>query len=101
MTSAFSWRGGEDGPGMQIDLVIDRNDNMINLCEIKFSSGLYQIDKKYHEVLRDKRTEFLNTTHTRKAVQTTMITSFGLKQNDYGSEITSEVILDDLFECAT
>jgi len=40
----------------------------------------------------------VNATHTRKAVQTTMITTFGLKKNEYGAEIASEVVLDDLFE---
>ena len=98
LTSAFSWRGVHNGEGTQIDLIIDRNDNIINLCEIKFSSGQYQIDKKYHESIRNKKSAFANSTHTRKAVQTTMITTFGLKKNDYSAEIVSEVTLDDLFE---
>ena len=98
LTSAFSWRGEYETAGAQVDLVIDRNDNIINLCEVKFSSGLYQIDKKYYESMRNKRTAFVNATHTRKAVQTTMITTFGLKKNEYGAEIASEVVLDDLFE---
>jgi AAA+ ATPase superfamily predicted ATPase len=98
LTSAFSWRGEYEGTGAQIDLIIDRNDNIINLCEIKFSSGPYQIDKKYHKSMRDKKTAFVHSTRTRKAVQTTMITTFGLKQNDYSAEIVSDVVLDDLFE---
>ena len=97
LTSAFSWRGSFDGKGAQVDLVIDRNDNMVNLCEIKFSSGKYQIDKRHSESMRHKRSAFVNTTHTRKAVQTTMITTFGLVNNSYSAEITSEVVLDDLF----
>jgi AAA+ ATPase superfamily predicted ATPase len=98
LTSAFSWRGEFDGNGAQVDLIIDRNDNIINLCEIKFSSGQYQIDKKYHDSLRNKKSAFSNSTRTRKAVQTTMITTFGLKKNEYSAEIVSEVMLDDLFE---
>ena len=98
LTSAFSWRGEFDGSGAQVDLIIDRNDNIINLCEIKFSSGLYNIDKKYHENIRNKKSIFINSTRTRKAVQTTMITTFGLTKNEYGAEIVSEVTLDDLFE---
>ena len=98
LTGAFSWRGECEGAGVQIDLVIDRNDKIINLCEIKFSSGQFQIDKKLYESLRNKRTAFVNSTHTRKAVQTTMITTFGLQQNAYSAEIVSEVLLDDLFE---
>jgi len=98
LTSVFSWRGKTEESGAQVDLVIDRNDNVINLCELKFSTGEYQIDKKYYESLRNKKTTFLNSTRTHKAVQTTMITTFGLKRNDYSAEIVSEVVLDDLFE---
>ena len=98
LTSVFSWRGEYDGAGAQIDLVIDRNDSVINLCEIKFSSGQYQIDKQYYESLRNKKSAFANSTRTRKYVQTTMITTFGLKKNNYSAEIVSEVVLDDLFE---
>jgi hypothetical protein len=65
---------------------------------MKFSSGQYQIDKKHHESMRNRRAAFVNSTRTRKAVQTTFITTFGLKQNDYSAEIVSEVVLDDLFE---
>ena len=98
LTSAFSWRGEYDGIGAQVDLIIDRNDNIINLCEIKFSSGQYQIDKKYYESMRNRKSAFANSTRTGKYVQTTMITTFGLKQNSYSAEIVSEVVLDDLFE---
>lgn len=97
LTSVFSWRGKHEGAGAQVDLIIDRNDKIINLCEIKFSSGPYQIDKKYYESIRNKRTAFVNSTRTRKAAQITMITTFGLKQNAYSAEIVSEVLLDDLF----
>ena len=97
LTSAFSWRGKYEGSGAQVDLVIDRNDRIINLCEIKFSSGPFEIDKKYHELIRDKRATFMSSTNTRKSVQTTMITTFGLKQNSYSAEVVSEVLLDDLF----
>jgi len=98
LTSAYSWRGEYEGNGAQIDLIIDRNDNVINLCEIKFLSRPYQIDKKYHESMRNKSAAFVNSTRTRKAVQTTMITTYGLVRNDYSAEIVSEVVLDDLFE---
>jgi AAA+ ATPase superfamily predicted ATPase len=98
LTSVSSWRGKHEGAGAQIDLIIDRNDKIVNLCEIKFSSGQFQIDKKYYESMRNKRAIFANSTNTRKSVQTTMITTFGLKQNSYSAEIVSEVVLDDLFE---
>jgi AAA+ ATPase superfamily predicted ATPase len=98
LTAAFSWKGESEGKGSQIDLIIDRNDNLINLCEMKFASGPFQIDKKYNETLRSKRAAFQSSTNTRKATQITMITTYGLKQNIYSAEIPSEVILDNLFE---
>jgi len=98
LTSIFSWRGKSEDKGAQVDLVIDRNDNVINLCEIKFSSGQFEISKSYHESIRNKKTVFINSTKTRKAVQTTMITTYGLKSSNYSAEITSEVVLDDLFD---
>jgi len=98
LTSVFSWRGEHDGVGAQVDLIIDRNDNIINLCEVKFSSGQYQIDKKDYESIRNKKTAFAHSTRTRKYIQTTMITTFGLKKNNYSAEIVSEVTLDDFFE---
>ena len=98
LTSAFSWRGKFENEGAQVDLVIDRNDNVVNLCEVKFSTGMYQIDKKTHESIRNKKATFIGSTRTRKAVVTTMITSYGLAKNLYSSEIMSEVTLDDLFE---
>jgi len=98
LTSAFSWRGKFDNKGTQIDLLIDRGDNVINICEIKFLSGLFKIDKDYHESIRKKKSVFINSTKTRKSVIPTMITTFGLDRNAYSAEIVSEVLLDDLFE---
>jgi len=97
LTSVFSWRGGDEEKA-QIDLMIDRNDQMINLCEMKYSSDEYTIDKKYSEALRRKRGIFISSTGTKKYAQTTLITTYGLKRNAYSEEITSIVELDDLFE---
>ena len=98
LTSSTSWRGNHEDKGVQIDLVIDRNDNLINLCEIKFASGPYTIDKKQYQTLQNKKSAFIYSTKTRKAVQITMITTFGLRQNSYSAELVSQVLLDDLFE---
>jgi len=98
LTAAHSWRGKFEDDGAQIDLVIDRNDNVINLCEIKFSSELFTIKKSDSTSIRNKRAAFIDSTNTRKSVVTTMITTFGLKKNIYSAEILSEVTLDDLFE---
>jgi len=98
LTSIFSWRGNYGDKSVQIDLVIDRNDNVVNLCEMKFSSIEYSVSKDYSAELRRKRSAFLGNTKTRKAVVTTIVTTFGLVKNAHGMEISSQVILDDLFE---
>lgn len=84
--------------GAQIDLLIDRRDNTINLCEMKYASAPYTIDKSYAENLRQKRDVFLKVTGTRKNVFLTMVTSFGLTDNAYAKELIADSLtLDDLF----
>jgi predicted AAA+ superfamily ATPase len=97
LTAAYSWRSEQSRPGAQIDLVLDRGDNVINLCEIKFSSYEYEVDKAYSARLRERAAAFASETKTRKALRTTFITTYGLKQNAYAAEYPSEVVLDDLF----
>jgi hypothetical protein len=97
LTEVSSWRSEHTADGAQVDLVIDRSDKIVNLCEIKYAFSEYEIKKEYDEKLRRMKEIFVSETRTRKAVQTTMITTFGLKRNAYGAAITSEVVLDDLF----
>lgn len=58
LTNVYSWRqraNEEKGvPGAQIDLLIDRNDQIVNLCEVKYSKAEYTICKEYESVLRQK-----------------------------------------------
>lgn len=96
LSNVYSWRYRGD-EGAQVDLVIDRRDNVINLCEIKFSSSEYVIDKAYSKELKHKRDVFKEQTKTRKAVHLTMITTEGVKRNVYFNDIQSEVTLDQLF----
>ena len=91
------WRSKEAENGAQIDFLIDRNDNIINLCEIKYSTKEFVITKSYDENLRNKRSVFIEETNTKKSVHITMITTYGVKQNEYWNNIQSEVLLDDLF----
>lgn len=86
------WRGG------QIDLLIDRNDEVINICELKYSSDKYEITGAYEEHLRERASLFRKKTGTRKALHLTFITTYGVKQNRYSSVVQSEVTMDDLFE---
>ena len=96
-TNTASWRSSEPPEGAQIDLVIDRADRVINLCEIKYSETEFLIDKNYDKVLRNKRSAFIAETKTRKAIHQTMITTYGLAHNEYWGSVQSEITCDDLF----
>ena len=82
--------------GAQIDLVIDRADRVINLCEIKFAKGPFEIDRAYDLNLRNKIEVFRNETKTRKALHLTMITTYGVKPGKYAGLAQSEVVMDEL-----
>ncbi|MEO0339794.1 MAG: hypothetical protein AAF242_11320 [Bacteroidota bacterium] len=81
--SSFFKKGTTAHNGTQIDLVIDRNDRIINLCEIKFYNVAFTITKDYAEKLREKIRVFQETTQTTKQVQLVMITTFGLSSNKH------------------
>lgn len=95
--SCWSRPADEELPGAQIDLLIDRRDHVINLCEIKFSMNEFSIDKDYDRILRNKIDVFRQTTGTKKTIAPTMITTYGVRDNKYSSLIASQVTLDDLF----
>jgi len=97
ITYTSSWRCRDEDGGAQIDLIIDRNDNVINVCEMKFSRKEFVITKEYDKNLRNKVWTFAEKTRTKKAVHTTMITTYGVKRNEYRNNIQSQVTLDDLF----
>lgn len=98
LTSEASWRSSDKENGAQIDLLIDRRDQVVNVCEMKFSINEFTIDKKYEMELRNKIGTFKNETKTRKAVFLTMITTFGVKNNEiYGGLVQNQIIMDDLF----
>ena len=82
---------------MKIDLVLDRKDQIINLCEMKFATNEYEITKNYDNQLRQKKSVFAAKTKTRKAIHITMVTTYGLKQNMYSNSIQSELVLENLF----
>ncbi|MBR6489411.1 MAG: ATP-binding protein, partial [Muribaculaceae bacterium] len=81
----------------QIDLVIERSDRQIHLCEMKFSQELFVIDKNYEQNLREKMTVFRMETKTKKALLTTFITTYGIKNNTHSGIVATQVMMDDLF----
>ena len=83
--------------GAQIDLIIDRRDQVVNLCEIKYALHPYEITPGYMEEVIERREAFRQSTSTRKALHITFITTCGLKANAQSGMVQSEVSLDDLF----
>lgn len=97
-TEVSAWRSSENStPAAQIDLVIDRKDGIIDLCEIKFSKNQFVIDKDYEENLRNKVSAFISENKTRKTIHLIMLTTYGIAKNKYFGIVQKEVFLDDLF----
>ena len=101
-TSASSWRyvAPKDSPSekvAQIDLVIDRSDHVINVCEMKFAKGRFSLTQDYAETVRDRIQLFRDKTKTTKAMQCTFVTTFGIAEGLNNGVIDNEVVAEDLF----
>jgi hypothetical protein len=85
--------------GAQIDLIIDRKDDCINLCEIKFHHTEFTIDQRYAQELEHKIAVFREKTKTKKTIFLTFITPYGIRKNTYSNELVNcEITLEDFFE---
>ncbi|MCR6719130.1 MAG: AAA family ATPase [Chitinophagaceae bacterium] len=100
LTHVSTWRTmpHKGQHGTQIDMLLDRNDRSINLCEIKFCIQEFIIDKKYAAELDNKVNLFRTETGTRKTIFPTMVTTYGCRKNEhYLGRIQAEIVMDDLF----
>ena len=96
--SMWSKIGDDDEAGTQIDLIIKRRDNVVNMCEAKFYSDEFAVNKDYHFKLI-RRKNMLNELIPKKAVvHNTLITTYGLKPGEYASDFIHVVTMDDLFK---
>lgn len=93
-----SWSYRSKEQSAQIDLIIDRSDKAIDLCEMKYSDHPYELKKDYVEWLRERRDLFREVTGTDKTLRLTMIASSGIKQNIYSSSLQGRLSLSDLFK---
>jgi uncharacterized protein len=97
-TSSFAVKGNKEKLGFQIDLLIDRADRVINICEMKFYDAPFTITKDYANKLRLRVANFRETTKTKKNLFLTMVSTYGLAKNEYASSLVqNQVVLDDLF----
>ncbi len=97
-----SWRlvtREKQNTGVQIDLLLDRSDDAITLCEIKYTNKPFVIDKQYAENLQRKNDVFIEKTGTKKQIFISIISANGVKPNQYSRELISSVVtLKDLFK---
>lgn len=97
-TNTSTWYSTDSKEKAQIDLLIDRRDGIINICEMKFSINEFVISKKYAEEIRNKIYQFKEQSKTKKSLFFTMITTFGVARNEYsGSFVQNSIVLEDLF----
>ncbi|WP_040254320.1 AAA family ATPase [Psychroserpens mesophilus] len=90
-----SWRN----ENAQIDLLIDRSDRSVNICEMKFSEHEFTINKSYAANVQKKKTEFINAMSKRKNVFVTFVTTFGVKPNVYSNQVmNNQITIDSLFQ---
>lgn len=101
LTEVNSWYCKADAEkgvfGSQIDLLITRRDQVINLCEMKYSGSAYTITEKVDRSIRNKIHDLVLLTGTKYAIHPTLITTYGLVENTYADYIQSVITLDDLF----
>ena len=84
--------------GVQIDMLIDRNDQTINLCEIKYTNAPYSLDAEEDMRLRNRKATFVRETGTAKSILITMITTYGLTPGGYSDDIHCQVTMTDIFK---
>ena len=98
-TSSFVKKGTDSEDGLQFDMLIDRNDHVINICEIKFYASAFTMDKAQALIYRNKIARFKAVSQTRKQVFFTMITTFGVQPTPASQGLIDiELTMDDLFE---
>ena len=95
----YSWQGRVDeGSGkVQIDLLIDRADGVVDVCEIKYSDEPYELKKDEIENIVRRASVFRELAHQKKSVRTVLIASSGLKSGKYNGNIMAVVTGEDLF----
>lgn len=102
LTNEYAWRCQPDEKlnrhGTQIDLLIERSDGIIDVCEMKYSKDTYSITSDYATELARKRDVFQSVTGTKSAVHSIMITTDGVTKNEHWGEIQAEIVLDDLYD---
>ena len=96
-STEYSWKSDKTKDGAQIDLLIDRRDDIMNLCEMKYTDDVFTVDSKYREDMINKETIFRTETSCKKAIHLTLVSANGLKRNEFSDVFQNAITGDDLF----
>ena len=101
LSNVYSWQSNKKDAGQrgaQIDMLIDRNDQVIDICEMKFSKSQYAINADDHDSLQNKIARLRSETKTIKAIHVVIVTTLGLSRTDYYDDAQNVITADDLFK---
>lgn len=96
-TISYSWRSKASTPAAQIDIVIERADRIVNICEVKYSQSPYELDKEEYDKIQNRKNTFVKETGLKHTPWLTLITTEGIAPGKYSQMVQSVVVLDDLF----
>ena len=96
--STWILHGDKNKKGTQVDLIIQRDDHVYNLCEIKFYNDQFVVDIEYYKKILGRINTLVDASPKNVTVHSTLITTFGLKKNEHSGAFVKVVTLDDLFE---
>jgi predicted AAA+ superfamily ATPase len=91
-------KAGDVDKGTQIDMLIVRKDNVVNMCEMKFYSDDFEVDKDYDSLLRRRQAELRMHIPKKAIIHNTLITTYGIKENEYRWSFEKVITMDDLFD---
>jgi len=96
--SGWAQRGDNETEGAQVDLIMRRNDHIVNMCEMKYYGAEFMINKEYHQKLLYRQAQLEELLDSKEVVHPTLVTTKGLKYNEYSNIIQNVITLEDLFK---
>lgn len=96
--SGWAQRGDDEVEGSQVDLIMRRRDHIVNMCEMKYYGSEFVVTKNYHQKLLHRQTLLEGLLDSMEVVHPTLVTTKGLKYNEYSNIFQNTITLDDLFK---
>ena len=98
-TTQSAWtKMGDENIGTQIDMIISRKDDIVNMCEMKYYSEEFMVDKEYDKVLRHRQNLLYDLIPRKSSIHNTLVTTFGIKNNEYKWSFDNVITMEDLFK---